>query len=207
MHPAAVGVPAEVRSCTGKGAQEKLAQLRMAGGRGSLFSGVKRNGTEQAQDLGLIDLWRQVPDKEERQWEPLGRKCSGAREPVCRSSDSVSVGAGPSCSHREPLHCSGESGAAPLCLVKHLCAILWSLQHVQCNSHSKQCSPSCWLCHGVRALLVRRGLSLLRWRGACSHGAVGWCWCQRKRLCMERKAFRFSSLLCFQGWKLQRRKC
>lgn len=137
MHPAAVGVPAEVRSCTGRGAQEKLARLRMAGGRGSVFSGVKRNGTEQAQGLGLIDLWRQVPNKEERQWEPLGRKCSGAREPVCRSSDSVSVGAGPSCSHREPLHCSGESGAAPLCLVKHLCAILWSLQHVQCNSHSK----------------------------------------------------------------------
>lgn len=60
MHPAAVGVPAEVRSCTARREQEELAQLRVAGGRGSLFSGVKRNGTEQAQGLGLIDLCRQV---------------------------------------------------------------------------------------------------------------------------------------------------
>lgn len=68
-----------------------------------------------------------------------------------------------------------------------LCA--WSNTFVLFSGHfsmcsvtaTANCSPSCWLCHGVRALLVRRGLSLLRWRGACSHGAVGWCWCQRKR--------------------------
>lgn len=77
MHPAAVALPVEVRSCTGRGAQETLAQLRVTGGRGSLFSGVKRNGTEQAQGLGLIDLCRQVPN-EERWWEPVGRKCSGS---------------------------------------------------------------------------------------------------------------------------------
>lgn len=62
MHPAAVGVPAEVRSCMGRGEQEELAQLRVAGERGSLFSGVKRSGTEQAQGLGLIGLRGQVPN-------------------------------------------------------------------------------------------------------------------------------------------------
>lgn len=36
MHPAAVGEPAEVRSCMGRRAGEKLVQLRVAGGRGSL---------------------------------------------------------------------------------------------------------------------------------------------------------------------------
>lgn len=60
MHPAAVGVPAEVRSCMGMRAEEKqLAQLR-----GPWEPGVKRNGTEQAEGLGLIDLCRQVPTKE-----------------------------------------------------------------------------------------------------------------------------------------------
>lgn len=62
MHPAAVGVPAEVRSCTARGEQEEPAQLRGAGRRGSLLSGMKWNGTEQAQGLGLIDLCRQVPN-------------------------------------------------------------------------------------------------------------------------------------------------
>lgn len=124
MHPAAVAVPAEVRSCTGRGVQEEPAQLRVAGERGSLLSGVKRNGTEQAQGLGLIGLCRQVPNKE-RWWEPVGRKCSGGREPLCRSSNSVSFRGGLSSRHKELLHCSGESGAAPLCLVQtSLCCSL-----------------------------------------------------------------------------------
>lgn len=118
MHPAAVGVPAEVRSCMGRGAQETLAQLRVPRGRESLSSGVKRNGTEQAQGLGLIDLLRQVPNKEERWWELVGRKCSGGREPVCRSSDLFSFRGVLSCWYKELFQCSGESGAAPLCLVQ-----------------------------------------------------------------------------------------
>lgn len=83
------------------------------------------NGTEQAQGPGLVDLCRQVPNKEERWWEPVRRKCSRGREPVCRSSNSVSFRAGLSCGHKELLHCCRESGAAPLCLVQTpLCSSL-----------------------------------------------------------------------------------
>lgn len=41
MHPATVGVPAEVRSCMGRRAEEKPAQLRVAEGRGSLSLGAQ----------------------------------------------------------------------------------------------------------------------------------------------------------------------
>ena len=41
MHPAAVGVPAEVRSCTGRRAEEELAWLRVAWERGPLYLGAR----------------------------------------------------------------------------------------------------------------------------------------------------------------------
>ena len=43
---------------------------------------MKRNGTERSWGLGLTDLCRQVPIKEQRWWEPVGRRCCEAREPV-----------------------------------------------------------------------------------------------------------------------------
>lgn len=42
MHPAVVGVPAEVRSCMSRRLEKKLAELRVAGGRGSLSLGAPR---------------------------------------------------------------------------------------------------------------------------------------------------------------------
>jgi len=57
IHPAAVGVPAEVRSWMGRRTEEKLTlRSEWLGEENLLEPGVNRNGTERAQGLRLIDL-------------------------------------------------------------------------------------------------------------------------------------------------------
>lgn len=140
MHPAAVAVPAEVRSCTGRGVQEELAQLRVAEERGSLFSGVNAMAQRKLRAWGSLTCAGKFLRRRRgggNQWGgsalEAGSLCAGV---LIR----FQFGGGLSCGHKELLHCAW---------CKHLCAVLCSLQHVQCNSHSQECPPSRWLCHGV----------------------------------------------------------
>lgn len=124
MHPAAVGVPAEVRSCTGRGAQETLAQLRVARGRESLSSGENRNGTEQAQGLGLIDLFRQVPNKEKGGGNQWGGSALGAGSLCAGVLIWFHLGVASPVGTRSCSSVVGKVGLPRCALCKHLCASL-----------------------------------------------------------------------------------
>lgn len=145
IHPAAVGVPAELRSWMGRRTEQRLTlRSEWLGEEHLLEPGVNRNGTERARGLRLIDLYWQALSREERWWELRGRKCQAAGEPG--SSDVLVIGAGPSCWQSSPLHCSGEGGAAAPRLGKLLCAVPCSLQHTWLTN---SISPSG--CGGVRS--------------------------------------------------------
>lgn len=149
MHPAAAAVPAEVRSCTGRGVQEELAQLRVPVERGSLFSGVNGMAQSKLRARGSLTCAGKF----------LTRRRGGGNQWGGSALEAGSLSAGVLIRFHLWLACPvgtrscstavGKVGLPRCAWCKHLCAVLCSLQHVQFNSHRKECPPSCWLCHGV----------------------------------------------------------